>query len=342
MPNELDVLDTSELDNSIEDLPIEGAFDGQTDDESEEGSADAGTAEGAVNTEDAEGQEGAEGGVESEGSDNQDTPPQADKKEDEPFLKDGDIVYKTKEDAINSHKHKNDLISRMRNQLIAQTGFDPITGKPAQAQGVAVPQQQRPAAQPKADVHDPVSDWTQNPDNYFLAAAKNPVEANLALVDHHFQQHVAPVLGDLLDTMADMQLEVAVSRFASAKTKNEKGEAVLANEGFAEFLESGGMEKTLQENPMLLQQLIQARGSRQWKVFPEILKSAFGIYRGLKTPELVKKATDAAAQKVTANLKKNARAVTVKPTGKQSKQAPVDELAALEAKLGNAKLNQDF
>lgn len=341
MPNELDVLDTSELDNSIEDLPIEGAFPGQTDDESDEGSADAGAAEGDVNTEGAVEQEGAEGEGESEGSDNQDTPPQAEQKEAEPFLKDGEIVYKTKEDAINSHKHKNDLITRMRNQLIAQTGFDPITGKPAQQS--APVQQQRPTAQPKAsEAPDPVTDWTANPDNYFLAAAKNPVEANLALVDHHFQQHVAPVLGDLLETMADMQLEIAVSRFTSAKTKNEKGEAVLVNEGFAEFLESGGMEKTLQENPMLLQQLIQAKGSRQYRSFPEILKSAFGIYRGLKTGELVKKATDAAAAKVTQNLKKNNRAVTVKPTGNKSKQAPVDDLAALEAKLGNAKLNLDF
>jgi hypothetical protein len=119
--------------------------------------------------------------------------------------------------------------------------------------------QPRPAAQPKADAPDPVADWTTNPDNYFLEAAKNPVAANLALVDHHFQQHVAPVLGDLLETMADMQLEIAVSRFAGAKTKNDKGEATPVNEGFHEFLESGGMEKTLQENPMLLQQLIQAR-----------------------------------------------------------------------------------
>ena len=255
------------------------------------------------------------------------------------FWKDGEIVYKTREDAINSHKHKNDLMTRMRNQLIAQTGFDPITGKQAHAPSVS---QQRPVAQPKAEALDPVTDWTANPDNYFLAAARNPVEANLALVDHHFQQHVAPVLGDLLETMADMQLEVAVSRFAGAKSKNEKGEAVLANEGFQEFLESGGMEKTLQENPMLLQQLIHARGTRQWKVFPEILKSAFGIYRGLKTPELVKKATDAAAAAVTANLKKNNRAVTVKPTGSKPKPSGNDEFAALEARLGNAKLDVNF
>lgn len=333
-PNELDVLDTTDLDNSIEDVSIEGLPTEQPDtDEGDEGSADSG--EGDVNT---EGTEGAEGDV--EGSDeNQDTPPQADKKEDEPFLKDGDIVYKTKEDAINSHKHKNDLITRMRNQLISQTGVDPITGKPAQSGAV---QQQKPAAQPKADAPDPVTDWTANPDNYFLAAAKNPVEANLALVDHHFQQHVAPVLGDLLETMADMQLEVAVSRFASAKSKNEKGESALVNEGFQEFLESGGMEKTLQENPMLLQQLIHARGTRQYRIFPEILKSAFGIYRGLKTPELVKKATDAAAAKVTANLKKNNRAVTVKPTGSKPKPSGGDDLAALEARLGNTKLDVNF
>jgi len=337
MPNDLDVLDTSDLDNSIGDVSINDLPAAPDESEGDEGSADAGAAEGDVNAEGTEGTEGAEGD-ESESSTEDTNPPQADTK-DEPFLKDGDIVYKTKEDAINSHKHKNDLISRMRNQLIAQTGFDPITGKPAQQ---SAPVQQRPQAQPKAEAPDPVSDWTANPDNYFLAAAKNPVEANLALVDHHFQQHVAPVLGDLLDTMADMQLEIAVSRFSSAKTKNEKGEAVLANEGFTEFLESGGMEKTLQENPMLLQQLIQAKGTRQWKVFPEILKSAFGIYRGLKTPELVKKATDAAAAKVTQNLKKNNRAVTVKPTGNKSTAKPVDDLAALEAKLGNAKLNMDF
>jgi len=332
MPDQnLDVLDTTDLDNSIEDVSIEGVPTDQTD--PDEGNSDSvAEVEPEVNSV----EEGADGSDEG----NQDTPPQAEKKEDEPFLKDGEIVYKTKEDAINSHKHKNDLITRMRNQLIAQTGFDPITGKAASAQ--APVSQTRPVAQPKADAPDPVADWTTNPDNYFLEAAKNPVAANLALVDHHFQQHVAPVLGDLLETMADMQLEIAVSRFAGAKSKNEKGEAVLANEGFHEFLESGGMEKTLQENPMLLQQLIQARGTRQWKLFPEILKSAFGIYRGLKTPELVKKATDAAAAAVTANIKKNNRAVTVKPTGSKPKPASSDEFAALEARLGNAKLDVNF
>jgi hypothetical protein len=332
MPDQnLDVLDTTDLDNSIEDVSIEGVPTDQTD--PDEGNSDSvAEVEPEVNSV----EEGADGSDEG----NQDTPPQAEKKEDEPFLKDGEIVYKTKEDAINSHKHKNDLITRMRNQLIAQTGFDPITGKAASAQ--APVSQTRPVAQPKADAPDPVVDWTKNPDNYFLEAAKNPVAANLALVDHHFQQHVAPVLGDLLETMADMQLEIAVSRFAGAKTKNDKGEATPVNEGFQEFLESGGMEKTLQENPMLLHQLIHARGTRQWKVFPEILKSAFGIYRGLKTPELVKKATDAAAAAVTANLKKNNRAVTVKPTGSKPKTAGSDEFAALEARLGNAKLDVNF
>jgi len=332
MPDQnLDVLDTTDLDNSIEDVSIEGVPTDQTD--PDEGNSDSvAEVEPEVNSV----EEGADGSDEG----NQDTPPQAEKKEDEPFLKDGEIVYKTKEDAINSHKHKNDLITRMRNQLIAQTGFDPITGKAASAQ--APVSQTRPAAQPKADAPDPVADWTTNPDNYFLEAAKNPVAANLALVDHHFQQHVAPVLGDLLETMADMQLEIAVSRFAGAKTKNDKGEATPVNEGFQEFLESGGMEKTLQENPMLLQQLIHARGTRQWKVFPEILKSAFGIYRGMKTPELVKKATDAAAAAVTANIKKNNRAVTVKPTGSKPKPSGNDEFAALEARLGNAKLDVNF
>jgi len=332
MPDNLDVLDTTDLDNSIEDVSIEGVPTDQTD--PDEGNSDSvAEVEPEVNAAD----EGAEGSDEG----NQDTPPQADKKEDEPFLKDGEIVYKTKEDAINSHKHKNDLITRMRNQLIAQTGFDPITGKAASAQ--APVSQPKPAAQPKADAPDPVADWTTNPDNYFLEAAKNPVAANLALVDHHFQQHVAPVLGDLLETMADMQLEIAVSRFAGAKTKNDKGEATPVNEGFHEFLESGGMEKTLQENPMLLQQLIQARGTRQWKLFPEILKSAFGIYRGLKTPELVKKATDAASAAVTANIKKNNRAVTVKPTSSKPKASQGDsDFAALEARIGNSKLDVNF
>ena len=332
MPDNLDVLDTTDLDNSIEDVSIEGVPTDQTN--PDEGNSDSvAEVEPEVNAVD----EGAEGSDEG----NQDTPPQADKKEDEPFLKDGEIVYKTKEDAINSHKHKNDLITRMRNQLIAQTGFDPITGKAASAQ--APVSQPKPAAQPKADAPDPVADWTTNPDNYFLEAAKNPVAANLALVDHHFQQHVAPVLGDLLETMADMQLEIAVSRFAGAKTKNDKGEATPVNEGFHEFLESGGMEKTLQENPMLLQQLIQARGTRQWKLFPEILKSAFGIYRGLKTPELVKKATDAASAAVTANIKKNNRAVTVKPTSSKPKASQGDsDFAALEARIGNSKLDVNF
>jgi len=323
----LDTLDTSDLDNSIEDVPIEGLSVGEEQEPTEEA--------GPVAEEPSEGDVDEPAGEEG----TEEKPPQA-AKQDEDFLRDGDdIVYKTKEDAINSHRHKNDLISRMRNQLITQTGVDPITGKQAQAPGVS---QQRPVAQPKADAPDPVADWTTNPDNYFLAAAKNPVQANLALVDHHFQQHLAPVLGDLLETMADMQLEVAVSRFASATSKNDKGESALVNEGFKDFLESGGMEKTLQENPMLLQQLIHARGTRQWKVFPEILKSAFGIYRGMKTPELVKKATDAAAAAVTANIKKNNRAVTVKPTGSKPKPAGSDEFAALEARLGNAKLDVNF
>lgn len=163
----------------------------------------------------------------------------------------------------------------------------------------------------------------------------------MALIDRYNRQHVEPVLNDVLDAMSELQLELAVSRFANAKVKAEDGQFKPVNEGFSEFLESGGMEKVLQENPMLLQQLIHAKQGRQYRLFPEVLKSAFNIYRGINAPELVKKTAEKTAKQVKQQITKNNKAVMEKPTsGKPGGKK--DSLAELEAKLANVSLNMDF
>src|SRR5688500_13983095 len=103
----IDVLDTTDLDNSIEDVSIEALPNEEPDSDEGDGASGEGDVNAHTGAEAGEGEGEGEGeGAEGSAQDSDAATSGQGKKEDEPFLKDGDIVYKTKEAAVRSPQHK--------------------------------------------------------------------------------------------------------------------------------------------------------------------------------------------------------------------------------------------
>lgn len=150
MPQDLDVLDTSDLDNEVEDTPMDQVSTHDPDLSDEEGQTS--------DSEDLSAEDGSQSEPQAQTQPQTNVKPET-QTEEQFFLKDGDIVYKTKEDAVRSHQYKNQLIHSLRQQVIQQTGIDPITSKPVRQDAAQRYMDNQP--QHLQNRPDPVDEWTK-------------------------------------------------------------------------------------------------------------------------------------------------------------------------------------
>ncbi len=182
------------------------------------------------------------------------------------FLKAGNTVYKTREEAERSLAYKDEVVERLRNLEIQRTGIDPLTGKvvPREPQG-------------------PVN-YTQNPDKYLedlfnAATKKDPgkyVEAQ--------QRLIFDTLGPLQPVIADFTKQQAVANVCQ-EIKD-----------FAAFRGSADYTATLEALPELAGAIQLAESDMNFASrLPQLYKTAYWATHGRKTPELVAAAAQAAA-----------------------------------------------
>ena len=218
-------------------------------------------------------------------------------------------TYRTREDAQKGIQEKDDVINRLRASVIAQTGTDPLTGKPVQIA----------SAQPEPP---PIQKWAQSPDAYFQDYLKNPVGVQQQL----FSEMISPVL-PLFDYMSDLAFEVSANRFGSQKE----------NEGFNEFMKTGELAKLLNSHPELAQRFQEAHAKFQFKRLPTLFDEAYKIHKGEKSGEKTKQVAEETRKAVVQQTQKNAKAFTETPQPGTGKASQGESLAEMEARLANVK-----
>lgn len=182
------------------------------------------------------------------------------------FIKAGQTVYKTREDAERGIAHKDDLISKLRQQVQTITGVDPLTGQPVQAQ----PQYPQPQG--------PVS-YTEHPEA-FSRDLNAAIERNDPVAYAQVQQKMildtlaplAPVIQGVSDDRAAQAVSREIPDFAAFRTGNE-------------------FQAVLQENPKLAQAIELAKSDYRFQAdLPDLYKLAYAVGQSRKLPELIKAA----------------------------------------------------
>jgi len=162
----------------------------------------------------------------------------------QPFLKAGDTVYDSAEDAIQGLSHKDALIKQLRDAHIQQTGLDPFTGKQVGLPAVQPQQVQQPNA--------PVS-YLNNPARFTadLQAAMNSGDpaAYMRVHAQAIQEQINASLGNYAPI-----LQGTVKSQAIAQVNQQV-------EGFDKFINSSAYAKTLQANPSLARGIEAAEGN---------------------------------------------------------------------------------
>lgn len=146
-------------------------------------------------------------------------PQQAPQAVQQPFLKAGDTVYNSAEDAVNGTIHKDREIARMRS-FLKDNGVDPNTFQRT-AQQLQVVQQ--PQTETKT-FFDRVSE----------AATKQDKAGYEAIMDEFFNRRLDPYRG----TLAEM------NRFKAYQQVSRE------LPGFKEYYDNGGYQETLEKNPL--------------------------------------------------------------------------------------------
>ena len=198
----------------------------------------------------------------------QGTPPQGTPQAPQsPFLKAGDTVYNTPEDAVNGTIHKDEYIKRART-FLAENGFDPNEfRKVAQ-------EPQAPAATPPS----PPSPYKYlgNGNQYYkdLAEAANPAHPNPERYEAVTRQYQQEVFQSYLAPYAPLMAETARQQ-AIRKVSAEIPD-------FVRFHESQDFRKTVETNPLLKEMIeIGENNPEAAKRLPEVYRQAYLINQGL-------------------------------------------------------------
>jgi len=181
------------------------------------------------------------------------------------YLRAGDSVYKSKEDAERGIQTKDSLIQELRLKEIARTGVDPLTNKPVNLG----PQQSQPA----------IPDYTQDQGRYFndLVAAvdKNDPKAYYDAQAKLIQDILAPIA----PTMQEMARERAIN---SAST---------GIQGLGDFIKTPEYQSTLDKVPALKGAIQAAEGDmRMYNQLPGLYQLAYWSSQGQRLPDLLKAA----------------------------------------------------
>lgn len=192
-----------------------------------------------------------------------------------PFLKAGDTVYNTADDAIQGTVHKDQLIARYRNFLTEQ-GIDPNT-----MQSAARPNQ--PQVQPQVQQQPATSQYKLygNPD-FFEQVAKAAATGDKVAYERIMSSHAREA--------AQVALEEQLAPWRSTLAETNRFRAIRQATSevpeFQKFIEGPGYKKVLDSFP-LYKEMVQIGENDPVAAqrLPEVYKSMYLIYQGMNQPQ---------------------------------------------------------
>jgi hypothetical protein len=179
----------------------------------------------------------------------------------------GASKYETKEDLIRGITHKDELLERLRQELIARDGRDPITGKPVQATPQA-PQE---------------VNYLQNPERLFDDMAEK--------VDKRDKRGYGEILQKFIQQYTAPFVPIAVNA-----SKNDALNAVSAQiPEFRQFASSAEYRQVLESEPLLSAAISNAENNLNLsQELPGLYRIAYYASLGRKAPEIARAAAQAA------------------------------------------------
>lgn len=194
------------------------------------------------------------------------TTPQPQTPSNEPFLKAGETVYKTAEDAVQGTVHKDQLIAKYRNYLSEQ-GIDPNTMQ-------KVAQQSTPQAEPARPSQ---FKYYGNP-NFFEEVAQAAQSRDKVKYEQLLAQHAREAAQSAFQEIIDPW------RPTLAETNRSRAIRQASTEvpDFQKFIEGPGYKKVLDTFP-LYKEMIQIGENDPVAAqrLPEVYKSVYLIYQGM-------------------------------------------------------------
>lgn len=184
-----------------------------------------------------------------------------------PFLKAGDTVYNTEEDAATGLAHKDAIVAKYRN-FLAQNGYDPNALLKDDFQ--AAPQVRQTTQEP---VRNSPYKYYGNP-NFFdevaaAAQARDRVKYE-ELMSNHTREAIQATLDPWKATLAE------TNRFRAIR------QATVETPDFGKFIEGPGYKKVLDSFP-LYKEMVQIGENDPVAAqrLPEVYKSMYLIYQGM-------------------------------------------------------------
>ena len=188
------------------------------------------------------------------------------------YLKAGETVYKSKEDAERGIQFKDSVIEQLRQRYIFEHGVDPLTNRPVDIPGTygARPQEGQPQVP---------ANYLQNAQAYFDDLV-NAVQQQ----DHNaYLQAQAKLVFDILEPLAPVISEITKERAVQNVGKEIKD--------FGDFVGSESYNSVLQEQPALKEAIQLAESNYQmFSQLPGLYKLAYWASQGRRLPELLKAA----------------------------------------------------
>jgi hypothetical protein len=209
------------------------------------------------------------------------TTPQQQPQADQVFLKAGDTVYKTAEDAIQGTAHKDELIANYR-KFLSEQGVDPNTLQRTNQQVGQVQQSQ--ADQQRTSPYK----YYGNP-NFFDevadAAQKRDRVRYEQLMATHTQEAIQAQLDPWRATLAE------TNRFRAIR------QATTEVPEFQKFIDGPGYKKVLDSFP-LYKEMVQIGENDPVAAqrLPEVYKTMYLIYQGMNQPQAQSQTTTSTAQ----------------------------------------------
>lgn len=180
-----------------------------------------------------------------------------------PFLKAGDSVYNTAEEAARGLEHKDQLVARYR-AFLAENGFDPNELKPVQKEP------------PQATPEQSQFTYLGNPKKYYedLARAANPQRPDPEAYERVQRQYQQEVFSNFLAPYAPLMAETARQRAIRQVS------ADIPN--FQTFIEGPGFKKTVETIPLYKEMLELGESNPDAsKRLPEVYRMIYLTYQGM-------------------------------------------------------------
>lgn len=194
------------------------------------------------------------------------TPPQQAPQASQPFLKAGDSVYNTAEDAARGLEYKDSLVAKYR-AFLSENGFDPNSLNKVQAE---------PQAQPQTPSQ---YKYLNNGTKYYqdLAKAANPDRPDPVAYEQIQRQYQQEVLQNFLAPYGSLLAETARQR----AIRQVSGEIP----GFQQFVDSKEFKDTTKAIPLYKEMLDIGENNPEASVrLPEVYKAIYLTYQGLNRP----------------------------------------------------------